>query len=268
MKKNLGNSFKRFITNKNTVTFLGVIIGVVVLFFGYNYRISSDINPVTVPIAKQAIPAKTKITDDMLTTVKIPQQEINKLDGMIIRKSQIINKFVKYDTVIPANGFFYDSNVVEETSQPNYITKNMCDDCRVFTFDTKVVADYGSYGINSIMPGDVVDIYVKAKLSEDNKIYHSRIVSHAEVMAVLDSNGNDVFTGGNSAKAHTYVFTFTNQIADLLSMAITAKAENRIEFAIVPRNQKYAQEEKETAIVSADLERYIRSFQKVASDEE
>lgn len=268
MKKNLGNSLKRFFTNKNTVTFLGVIVGIIVLYFGYNYRISSDVSPVTVPIAKQAIPAKTRITNDMLTTVKIPQKELNKLNGLITQKSQIINKFVKYDTVIPANGFFYTSNVSEETTQPNFITQNMCDDCRIFTFDSSVLSDYGSYGINSIMPGDVVDIYVKARLNNENKVYHSRIISHAEVMAVRDANNNDVFTGGNINKANTYVFTFTSDIVELLSIAKTAKSQSGIEFAIVPRNKKYAQEDAETAIVSADLEKYIRSFQKVASDVE
>ena len=43
---------KRFIGNKNTVTILCVIAGIVVLYVGYNYRVKSKINPTRVPYAK------------------------------------------------------------------------------------------------------------------------------------------------------------------------------------------------------------------------
>ena len=81
MGKNLGNSLKKFLSNKNTVTFLGVIIGIVVLFFGYQYRVNSAISPVTIPIAKVTIKAKEKITEDKLTTVQLPKSEVAKLEA-------------------------------------------------------------------------------------------------------------------------------------------------------------------------------------------
>ena len=46
--------FKRFIGNKNTVSILTMIVGIGVLIIGYNYRVNSKINPVTVPYAKKA----------------------------------------------------------------------------------------------------------------------------------------------------------------------------------------------------------------------
>ena len=42
-------SFKRFFSNKNTVTIFCVIGAVLVLWFGYNYRIKQETNPISVP---------------------------------------------------------------------------------------------------------------------------------------------------------------------------------------------------------------------------
>ena len=59
--------FKRFISNKNTVTILCVVVGLVVLYIGYNYRVESKINPRTVPYAKVDLEARHIITaEDIL----------------------------------------------------------------------------------------------------------------------------------------------------------------------------------------------------------
>ena len=61
MKGNISITIKKFFTNKNTVTVVGILLGLVVLYVGYNYRIKSAINPISVPYATQSIPARTKI---------------------------------------------------------------------------------------------------------------------------------------------------------------------------------------------------------------
>ena len=53
---------KRFISNKNTVTIICVVAGVAVLYIGYNYRVSSAINPTTVPYARNTLEARHVIT--------------------------------------------------------------------------------------------------------------------------------------------------------------------------------------------------------------
>lgn len=270
MGKNLGNSLKKFLSNKNTVTFLGVIIGIVVLFFGYQYRVNSAISPVTIPIAKEEIKAKEKITEDKLTTVQLPKSEVAKLEGLIENKGRLLNKFVNHDTVIPKNGFFYQSNVVEEKTQPNYISENMCYDCRLFALEVSSVSDYDiTYG-NSIMPGVFTDIYVKARLDNENKIYFSKLIGHAEVLAVRDRDGNDVFSGGNDNSADKYIFAFTKEYWDLLSVAKISDSYglNNIDLVIVPRNSSYSKEGKEASLASSDLARYIMSFKKAVPDEE
>ena len=58
--------FKRFITNKTVVTVIGVLLVLVILFFGYSSSIKKQTNPVSMPTAAQKINPKTKITSEMI----------------------------------------------------------------------------------------------------------------------------------------------------------------------------------------------------------
>ena len=60
---------KRFITNKNTVTVIGLLLIVGILYFVYNRQIKQATNPVKVPVAKVTIQPKTLITKDMIDEV-------------------------------------------------------------------------------------------------------------------------------------------------------------------------------------------------------
>jgi hypothetical protein len=53
-------AIKRFISNKNTVTIIGVFLGVLVLYLGYNYRIQQAIRPVRMPYATETIQLEDK----------------------------------------------------------------------------------------------------------------------------------------------------------------------------------------------------------------
>ena len=41
-------SIKKFITNKNTVTILGVIIIIAILYFGYNYQVEKILKNINI----------------------------------------------------------------------------------------------------------------------------------------------------------------------------------------------------------------------------
>ena len=62
-------SFKKFITNKNIVTVLGVIVILGLLYWGYNSVIEAQVKPIQIPVATQTIQPKTLITDDMVTYI-------------------------------------------------------------------------------------------------------------------------------------------------------------------------------------------------------
>ena len=73
---------KRILANKNTVTILGVVLGIVVLYFGYTWRLNSQLELVSVPVASKEIESRTHITEDMLTYIKLPRSTINSIDNL------------------------------------------------------------------------------------------------------------------------------------------------------------------------------------------
>ena len=74
---NIVVGIKKFFTNKNTVTVVGVILAIIILYVGYNMRINQAITPVTVPYALEDIDPRTQITEDMVGTMEIPQSMVN-----------------------------------------------------------------------------------------------------------------------------------------------------------------------------------------------
>ena len=69
---NLTIGIKKFLQNKNTVTVIGVVLAIIILYVAYTMRIKSSINPISVPYASQQIPAGTQITESMIKTMEVP----------------------------------------------------------------------------------------------------------------------------------------------------------------------------------------------------
>ena len=57
---------KQLLSNKNFVTLVGAILIAIVIYVGYNMRLSSATSPVRVPYALESIDSRTEITDKMI----------------------------------------------------------------------------------------------------------------------------------------------------------------------------------------------------------
>lgn len=182
---------KRFLSNKNTVTIICVILGIVVLYIGYQKKIEDEINPITVPYAIETISPGTKITQDMVGTINVPPAM---LQGKPYTDSNsVIGKYTQTNSVIPEGSLFYDSYVVEEEQ---LISSSLVDSCpdgyELYSLDVNMNSSYG----NSILPGNYIDIYLKAidqGSGEKEKIMIGKLFQNVKVLAVHDSAGNNVF---------------------------------------------------------------------------
>ena len=195
MKGNFSMTIKKFLTNKNTVTIVGVLLAVVVLYVGYNYRIKSAINPITVPYAKQTIEPKTKITSDMIGSIEVPPAMIK--GGAITDVSKIVGKYASADTIIPQGSLFYSVAVKSASEMPDSIIYNYPDGWVLVNMSVNTTNTYG----NKIFPGNYIDIYLKAvnKIDEDNmtsdtkdKIMVGKLLENVKIIDV-DSNCDRVF---------------------------------------------------------------------------
>lgn len=208
MKGNFSMTIKKFLTNKNTVTIVGVLLAVVVLYVGYNYRIKSAINPITVPYAKQTIEPKTKITSDMIGSIEVPPAMIK--GGAITDVSKIVGKYASADTIIPQGSLFYSVAVKSASEMPDSIIYNYPDGWVLVNMSVNTTNTYG----NKIFPGNYIDIYLKAvnKIDEDNmtsdtkdKIMVGKLLENVKIIDVVDSNGDSVFENLENVKTPSQI---------------------------------------------------------------
>lgn len=180
------NTFKRFLTNKTTVTILGVVSGILVLFFFYMYRVNNAVNPTEVPVAKRTIAATEEITKDDIEMVEIGSSFLSKID-VYRYANDLVGKFVNTGTSIPKGGLFYTNQVVEKEELPNSIFDEIPDGYTIYQLRVNNETTYA----NSIYPGDKIDLWMTTK--QDGLIYYGEFIRGIEVLAVRDSSGENVF---------------------------------------------------------------------------
>ncbi len=261
---NLSMSFKKFMQNKNTVTVVGVIAAIFILYIAYTMRINKAINPVVVPYAAEQIPAGTQITEAMIDTREVPPAM---LEGDVIRnKSDVVDKYSAADVVIPKGSIFYKRAVVEKEQLPANIILDYPKGYVLYNLPVDITNTYG----NSVYPGNYIDIWLKAvyKIAdEDNmsavdrdnadKIMYGKLISNIQVLAVKDSEGRAVFQNIDENRTPSMiVFALPEEYYVLLRKASYMRTyETTIE--LVPTNESIKDEPGELEISSEMLKEWI-----------
>lgn len=255
---------KRFLGNKNTVTILCVLAGVAVLLFGYNYRVNQAVQPISIPYALKRMGPKTKVEADNVGTIKVSGAFVEQTEDLITSKSYIINQewYVNYDTVIPVGGLFYKSQLITKDEIPDNAFEDIENGATVFSLS---VDSHSTYG-NSIMPGNYIDLYIKA--TDDNqKIIFGKFIESIKVLSVRDSSGNDVFADSQVQRSSSeLLFAVKNDLFLILS---EASFVGGIEIIPVPRNASYRDEGTDTGtrVSKEELIDYILEKVSELSDE-
>ena len=263
---NLSMSIKKFMQNKNTVTVIGIILAIFVLYFAYTMRIKKAINPITVPYATEQILSGQRITESMISTRQIPP---SMLDGeVIINKAEIVDRYTASDTIIPKGSLFYKRAVVEKEQidiEKKFIYPN---GWVLYSFPVNINTTYG----NSIFPGNYVDIWLKIvyKYSDENenavttfglenadKIRYGKLISNVKVLSVIDASGNDVFQNMDEKRAPANViFALPESYFELLKKAENLGAYDAV-IELVPTNESLKDNPGEVEITSEDIENFI-----------
>ncbi|MBQ6686927.1 MAG: hypothetical protein IJN03_00195 [Bacilli bacterium] len=258
---NLMTNLKKFISNKNTVTILGVILGVVVLYIGYNYRVKQAIELVSIPYATQAIAGKTKITSEMISTVEVNRSFLRNNPNVITDINKLIDQYVNYGMPVPNGAFFYTDQVVAEKQLNDSAFNDIPDGYTIFTLKVDLHTTYG----NSIYPGNYIDLYLKA-IDDTNRLIYGQFITSIEVLAVKDSAGNHVFEGASTGTPAELLFAVPDEMYKLL-MKADLLTSNSIEIIPVPRNASYTSNKGETSVTSEYLKNFILSKSATIPDE-
>jgi hypothetical protein len=207
--KNLQSSFKKFLGNKNTVTILGVVLVIVILYIGYNYRINSKVSLTDVPVAKETIAPKTEITDSMIKTVSVPSSF---LEGNYYSKAEkIVGKYTNYNATIAAGSLFYEELIVDAEDLPDSVFSDLPDGYRVASLTLSNL--HGVYG----GPGDYIDIYFSG-INSDDKVMFGQFLNGIEILAIVDANGNNAYgtTSEDVGSAETMYLAVPEEVYLLL----------------------------------------------------
>lgn len=258
---NLVTNIKKFLQNKNTVTVIGVILAIIVLYFAYTMRINSAIHPVSVPYASEQISAGTQITEAMISTREVPPAM---LDGdVILNVGEIIDKYSAADTVIPKGSLFYKRAVVEKEQLPGNIILDYPKNYVLYNLDVNTNSTYG----NSIFPGNYVDIWLKAMVKVDegqmssgaDQVMYGKLISNVKVLAVKDSSGQAVFQNMDENRTPAMVvFALPQEYYVLLKKASYMRTYST-EITLVPTNEGNKDEPGDLELSSEDLKEWINN---------
>lgn len=243
-------NFNKFLKNKNTVTILGVLACLVILYAGYTMRINKKTELVDVYYAKETIQPKTKITEDMVGKTSVP---IAFIKGNYYKNyNDIIGKYSNYNTMIAEGSIFYSDLLVEEANLPDSILYDVNEGERVVSFPVNTVSTYG----NSMMPGNIIDVYVKL-YDDEGKLVYGEFYENIEILGVKDSSGKNVFENTNETRTPAYIYFSLPEAKYLLFSALNYIETNDVEVVLVPNTVKFNAEEPNATEVTSD---YLYDF--------
>ncbi len=259
---NLSANLKKFLSNKNTVTIICVVAGILVLYIGYTWRVNNAISPTTIPYAKTALSSRHVITNDDIGYMEVSSAVISKSSNMIRNANQLIGKEVMYGTTIPQNSFFYTETVVSPENQPDSTIVDIPDGYTLFALPVDLHSTYG----NSIFPGNYIDLWFKG-MNDYNRLMYTNLISSIKVLDVRDSQGQSVFeTSTEKRTPSDLLFAVPDDMYSLLRKAQYLSGYS-VEIIPVPRNKNYTANPGETEVASEYVKNFILSKTEVIPDE-
>ena len=245
---------KQILSNKNTVTLIGAVLIVLVIYVFYNIRLNQATSPIRVPYAVQTIGPRTEITSDMIGYLEITRTAI-KGNALTNASTQILGMYTNVNCVIPVGSLFYKDVIVRKEQLPDAFLIDIEKDHVAYNFDVSMKSTYG----NSMYPGNYVDIYFKG-VDDTGLLMVGKLLENVKILAVKDSAGRAVFdTTTEERSPSQIIFSVTEDIHLLLRKAEYIRD---VEIILVPTNTSLELQEGENAaitVTSEKIKEYIES---------
>lgn len=247
---NLSNSLKKFLGNKNTVTIIGVVVCIIILYVGYNAQVKRTTNLVSMPVAVRDIGAKTKITKELVTLVSVPSKLLN--GDFYTKPADIVGKYSNYNVIIPKGSLFYKVMLIDANKMPSTVFKDVPNGYTIINQPVNMNTTY----VNSVEPDSYVNLYYKG-LNDDDEVMFGKFVSNIKVLAVKDSNGYDVFETSEEKRTPAYIiYAVPESIHQLIRKALYIADDYEIELLLVPNTKTLTDDDKVHA-TSQDIVDFI-----------
>ena len=246
---NVMEKIKKLLLNRNTVTILGVLAGVIALWFAYSITLDKAVKPTRVPVAVKDIPAGSIITKEDFEYVDI-NSDVLKKASIITSSSQLINYYVNNNTSITKGSMFYTSQVVKKDELVDRDLEIIPKNYKIYWLEVDNTTTYA----NSIYPGDKIDLWLLTKV-ENNYVYEP-FITNIEVLSVKDSKGQNVFDVNSGRTPAVLAFAVPNDIFVYLSKVGFLSG---MKLYPVPINKNNADKDATTEISNKELQTLIDS---------
>ena len=246
---NVMEKIKKLLLNRNTVTILGVLAGVIALWFAYSITLDKAVKPTRVPVAVKDIPAGSIITKEDFEYVDI-NSDVLKKASIITSSSQLINYYVNNNTSITKGSMFYTSQVVKKDELVDRDLEIIPENYKIYWLSVDNTTTYA----NSIYPGDKIDLWLLTKV-ENNYVYEP-FITNIEVLSVKDSKGQNVFDVNSGRTPAVLAFAVPNDIFVYLSKVGFLSG---MKLYPVPINKNNADKDATTEISNKELQTLIDS---------
>lgn len=238
---------KRFLTNKNVVTIILVLVILVILYWGYASSIKKQTEPVNLPVAAHTIYERTEITSEDVTYKQVAN---SMLSNNVIRNSNlIIGKYTTVGATIPEGSPFYSDVVTSADNVPGNWIEELDHESGELGYYMSV--DVESTLGNSVLPNTYIDIYMKAN-DENGTVMFGKLMKNVKVLVAHDSTGKNAFASGNGGTPSKIGFAVSPDMYILLH-----KAEYlNLDLIIAPRGST-PPTENGIVVTSSTLRDYI-----------
>jgi len=239
---------KRFFTNKNVVTVIGVLVVLLILFFGYTSSIKKQTNPLRIPVANKKINAQTQITNKDVKYIEVASSMVS--PNVIRTSNAIIGKYTNLNVTVPEGSVFYKEWIVDAKDIPgNWIEQLDYEAGELgYYMDVNVENTLG----NSVLPNTYIDIYMKAS-DENGTTMFGKLLKNIKVLVVHNSAGKNIFKDAAKVGTPSKIGFAVSQ--DLYILLKKAEYLN-IDLVLAPRGSTVPSEDY-IVVTSATLRDYI-----------
>lgn len=170
---------------KQSILFIGLLVCVSLILYGIsNIYINHELELVEVYVANDNLIARTQINQESIKLIKVPKVYLS--EQVILKKNDLIGKYVKLNTSIPKGSLIYQSSVElldDSIDKPALLLKvNQA----VFALDVNMSSTAG----NTIQAGSKIDIYGTIKSNRETIV--DLLFKQVRVLSIKDKNGNEV----------------------------------------------------------------------------
>lgn len=216
--------------NKNRLIIAGLVICIALVAFGVSVLyIKHELELVEIYVAKDDLSARTLLDDSQIHIIKVPKAYLS--ENVVIKKNEIIGKYVKLNASIPKGSLIYQSSIESIDSAIDEPALLLNVNQAVFAIDVNISSTSG----NTLQKGSKVDLYATIKNNRETIV--DLLFKQVRVLSIKDKNGNEVNNETNQIPKIMLV------AIDQIEIPILTKVIAIGDITITPTSEFFSEEE-------------------------